>query len=297
LVDKTKVIESAMCKKDYTGVKYETVPSLAMARYQKAFMRNDNEGFSNFKQRLLVDEIKINAGAIYPYDVIKTIQCNGDIEIASKQWSSLPNYMEGCKERILPVCDVSGSMTSLVGNSISALDICISLGLYISERNEGPFKDAFITFSSSPQLQYLTGNLQSRLKQIRFADWGMSTNIEATFDLILNQAIKNDVVEEEMPTTILIMSDMEFDAATDDFSAFEMIENKFHNAGYKMPKIIFWNLVSRNKNFPVQKNQKGAGLISGFSPSILKSILIGKGSDPIEIMLNALNSSRYEQIR
>ena len=100
-----------------------------------------------------------------------------------------------------------------------------------------------------------------------------------------------------MPTTILIMSDMEFDAATDDFTAFEMIENKFHNAGYKMPKIIFWNLVSGNKNFPVQKNQKGAGLISGFSPSILKSILIGKGSDPIEIMLNALNSSRYEQIQ
>jgi hypothetical protein len=299
LVNKTKVIETAMCSKDYSNVRYETVPSLAMARYQKAFMRNDTEGFSKFKDRLLVDDIKINAGAIYPYDILKTLKQKGDEDIATKQWESLPNFMEGCSERILPVCDVSGSMCSPISSSLTPMDVCISLGLYISERNEGPFKNAFISFSESPVLQYLTGDLKSRYRQLSMADWGMSTNLQSTFDLILNQAIKNGVTENEMSTTILIMSDMEFNEATgnSDLTAFEMIEEQYQNAGYKMPKIIFWNLSARSKNFPVQKNQKGAGLISGFSPSILKSILNGKGVDPIGIMLDTLNSPRYEPIQ
>jgi hypothetical protein len=298
LVERTNVIETSMCKKDYTGVEYGKVPSLAMARYQKAFMKNDASGFENYKNALIKGEAKINAGAVYPYDIIKTLRFRGSEDVAMKQWEALPNYMEGSNERVIPVCDVSGSMSTAVsGGNTSAMDVCLSLGLYISERNVGPFKDAFITFSARPQLQVLTGNLRSRLQQLERAQWDMNTNLEATFDLILNQAVKHNVSQEEMPTCILIMSDMEFDSCTGRNTAYGMIEEKYARAGYQLPKVVFWNIASRHDNFPVQKHQTGTGLVSGFSPSILKSVLTGDVMNPVQIMLRTVNTPRYESIQ
>ena len=207
--------------------------------------------------------------------------------------------MEDNNERILPVCDVSGSMSSPAGsNNLSCMDVCISLGLYISERNTGIFKDAFITFSNKPQLQYLKGDLQSRYSQLQSADWGMSTNLEAVFSLILNQAIKFSLPESEMPTSVLIMSDMEFNSATkSDDSALDMIRRKFENAGYQMPKLVFWNIQSRHAgNFPAQVTDNGVALVSGFSPAILKSLLTGEDMSPVSIMNKTINTPRYECI-
>jgi hypothetical protein len=298
IVERTNVIETPMCKKDYTDVEYSKIPSLAMARYQKAFIKNDPSGFESYKNALVKGETKINAGAVYPYDIIKTIRFRGSEDVAMKQWESLPNYMEGSNERVLPVCDVSGSMSTAVsGGNTTALDVCLSLGLYISERNVGPFKDAFVTFSARPKLQVLNGNLRSRLQQLERADWDMNTNLEATFDVILNQAVKHNVPQEEMPTCILIMSDMEFDGCVSGKTAFGMIEEKYARAGYQLPKVVFWNIVSRHDNFPVQKHQNGAGLVSGFSPSILKSVLTGDVMNPVQIMLRTVNTPRYESIQ
>ncbi len=299
LVERTNVIETSMCKKDYTEVEYGTVPSLAMARYQKAFMKNDPSGFEKYKNALVKGEAKINAGAVYPYDIIKTLRFRGSEDVAMKQWEALPNYMEGSHERVLPVCDVSGSMSTAVsGGNTTALDVCLSLGLYISERNVGPFKDAFITFSNRPKLQVLTGNLRSRLQQLERADWEMNTNLEATFDEILNQALKHRVPQEEMPTCILIMSDMEFDSCNSGRNtAYSMIEEKYARSGYQLPKVVFWNIASRHDNFPVQKHQTGTGLVSGFSPSILKSVLTGDVMNPVQIMLRTVNTPRYQSIQ
>ena len=296
LVENTKVIETAMCSKDYSTVNYSHVPSLAMSRYSKAFMKNDEEKFTEYRGLLLNNQVKINTGAIYPYDVIKGLLF-GEEDIANAQWVSLPNFMEGNQERVLPVCDVSGSMSTPVSTNLSAMDICVSLGLYISERNEGPFKDAFVTFSSTPELQYLKGNLKERIFQLASSNWGMSTNIEATFNLILNKAVEGSVPQEEMPTCILIMSDMEFDSAIDNQSAISMIARKYEDAGYELPKIVFWNLCARSSNFPVQTRDENTALISGFSPSILKSVLSGKEMTPITIMLDTVNSDRYQAIQ
>jgi hypothetical protein len=208
--------------------------------------------------------------------------------------------MEGNNERVLPVCDVSGSMSSPAGGNanVTCMDVCISLGLYISERNEGKFKDAFITFSENPQLQYLNGNLSDRHMQLARADWGMSTNLEAVFNLILNQAKKFSLPESEMPTTILIMSDMEFNSATRyKNSALDMIREQYESAGYTMPKLVFWNIQSRNGgNYPVQTTDNGTALVSGFSPAILKSLLTGEDMSPISIMNKTVHSARYEPI-
>ena len=296
LVEQTKVIETAMCSKDYGNVNYEHIPSVAMARYTKAFAKNDSIAFEAYKQSLVKGEAKVNAGAVYPYDILKTLN-RGDQTMASEQWKALPNFLEGSKERVLPVCDVSGSMSTAVSGETTAMDVCISLGLYISERNVGPFQDAFVTFSSNPQLQYLKGDLKARYNQLARADWGMSTDLEATFNMVLNQATKHNVPANEMPTCILIMSDMEFDSAIDgSSSAIQMIANKYKSSGYELPKVVFWNLCSRHDNFPVQAKDENTALISGFSPSILKAVLSGDSMNPVNIMLKTLNTERYNSI-
>jgi len=224
----------------------------------------------------------------------------GDDIVNNKQWESLPNWMEGSVERILPVVDVSGSMDIEVGGNpnLSCMDVAISLGMYISERNEGNFKDAFITFSNNPQLQYLTGSLRDRLNQLRRADWGMSTDLEAVFNLILNQAKINNVPEDNMPTKILILSDMQFNQATrrDEFSAQSMIEAMYEEMGYTKPDIIYWNLNAKGGNFPVEFDKNGTALVSGFSPSILKSILGGKDMTPESILMDTVNDERYSVV-
>ena len=297
LVELTNVVETPMCAGEFDKINYEHVPSLAMSRYSKAFQTKDNARFGEYKTSLASGEAKINASAVYPYDITKNLNY-GDSALAVEQWKALPNFLEGSNERVLPVCDVSGSMDTTIGGNTTAMEVCISLGLYISERNEGPFKDAFVTFSSQPQLQLLTGDLKSRYRQLQNAEWGMSTDLEATFDLVLNQAKKHNVSPEEMPTCILIMSDMEFNQATRaNDTAIDMIRNKYENSGYEMPKVVFWNIASRNNNFPVTADENGTALVSGFSPSILKTVLAGNAMNPVQIMLDTLNTPRYEPIK
>jgi hypothetical protein len=296
LVENTKVVETAMCQKEWGGITYEHVPSVAMSRYTKAFGKHDTDRFTKYK----TGDTKVNAGAVYPYDVVKTLRF-GDKTMANKQWVALPNYMENSGERVLPVCDVSGSMDQPAGSNanVTCMDVCISLGLYISEKNEGAFKNAFITFSEQPQLQYLNGNLSDRFNQLSRAEWGMSTNLESVFNLVLTRAKANRVPESEMPTMIMIMSDMEFNRCirNQSASALDMIRQNYESAGYTMPKVVFWNLQSRNNgNFPVQVTDQGTALVSGFSPAILKSLMAGEDMSPVTIMNKTVHGARYEAI-
>jgi len=299
LVNLTNVVETKMCANDWESIDYSKLPSLASSRYQKSFVKNDYDGYDEYKKDLVAGTAKVNAGAVYPYDIIKSISQGGDTVVSEKQWESLPNWMEGSDERVLPVVDVSGSMCCPAGgnDNLSCMDVAISLGMYISERNEGDFKDAFITFSESPQLQYLTGGLTERILQLRRADWGFSTDLEAVFSLILEQAKLNDIPQDKMPTKIMILSDMQFNQAKHrDLGSQSMIESMYNEAGYKKPDIIYWNLNSGGGNFPVEFNKDGCALVSGFSSSILKPLLAGKNMTPESIMMDTVNDERYSSI-
>ena len=232
-----------------------------------------------------------------------------DNKVANEQWKALPNYLEGANDMILPVVDVSGSMGVSAGGSknVRCIDVAISLGHYFSDRNEGPFKDAFITFCNIPQLQLVNGSLADRYAQMRRADWGMSTNLEATFELILNQAKKHGLTQDQMPNKILILSDMEFNEATggggwrntgSDWNptAQQMIEQMYVDAGYKMPQIVYWNIQSRNGGVPVSFDKSGTALVSGFSPAIMTSLLGGDIESPQQIMDKTILSERYAPI-
>ena len=299
-----------MCAKEWNEINFEHVPSLAMSRYGMAFSKNSQEHFSKYVENLKKGEAKVNTGAIYPYDVTKALFKN---DAAEEQWKALPNFLEGNTEKILPLVDVSGSMDTGCGGNLTCMDVAISLGLYISERNEGPFKDHFLTFSSNPELQHLTGDLKDRFNQMKRADWGMSTNLEKAYKLILDQAVKHNISQEEMPTQLLILSDMEFDQATDQRvevigwgeqsrdtwnpTAQEMVEKMFTDAGYKVPNIVYWNIQSRNGNVPVRFDQDGTALISGFSPSIMTSLLGGAEMNPQSIMMETIGKERYSHIK
>jgi hypothetical protein len=281
LVALTNVVETKMCAQDWTAINYSHVPSLAAARYQKAFGRHDPQGYADYKAKLSTGEAKVNAAAVYPYDVIKSHRFGGDAKVIQAQWDALPDFMGS--ELILPVCDVSGSMTKPVaGNkNLSCLEVCVSLGLYLADKNKGPFKDMFLTFSDKSRLQILRGNLLDKLNQLESAEWGMSTNLESAFTAILNYAVKGKVAAADMPKKIVIFSDMQFNACVNhDDSAMQMIERKYAAAGYALPDVIFWNLDARADQSPVTFDKKGTALVSGFSPSILKSILKGENLTP-----------------
>ena len=304
LVENSNVIETHMCAKEWTKVNYSQVPSVAAARYPRAFMKNDMVRYREYlaalaNPALYEENVKVNASAVYPYDVVKTLR-RGVEELAVEQWKALPNYLEGNTKMLLPVVDVSGSMGSPVsdGSTLTCMDVAISLGLYISEKNVGAFQNAFITFSERPSLQYLKGNLKERFDQLESSDWGMSTDLESVFKLILKKAKSENLDASEMPEQIMILSDMQFNEAISDpsLTAYSMIRENFEEAGYAMPEIVFWNLQSRDRNVPVRFDEAGTALISGFSPSILKSILSGSDISPIEIMYQTINSERYQKI-
>lgn len=298
LVALTKVVEQDMCAKRWNMIEYSHVPSLAAARYQKAFNRNDPMGYAKYKSKLATGEAKINANAVYPYDVIKSGKFGGDHAVMQAQWDALPRYIGD--ELVLPMCDVSGSMGCPVGgnDNLSCMDVCVSLGLYLADKNTGPFKDMFLTFSAKPSINVLKGDLRSKLRQLETANWGMNTNLNAAFDEILRVAVKGKVKAADMPKYLLIMSDMEFDRCTQfDDSAMQMIQRKFEAAGYEVPKIVFWNLHARAGNVPVKYNMKNVALVSGFSPSIMTAVLGAKDMSPVSVMLETLNSERYAAIK
>lgn len=304
LVRLTKVVETQMCAKEWDKINFSHVPSVASARYQKAFGRNAPENYSEYIRELQKPQsqrdpkVKINASAIFPHDVVKSV-ANGNSAVADEQWKALPNFVGDA--RILPMVDVSGSMGYLgspdYGNSPQPINVAVALGLYLSEKNTSEFKDLFLTFSTSPKLVTLKGSLTQRMKQMCKSNWGMSTNLHAAFDEILNTAVRGNVSQMDMPEVLLILSDMQFNqCARYDDSAMKMIERKYRKAGYEIPKIVFWNLSPYgNDNTPVRYDQNGTALVSGFSPSIMKSVLANDLEEftPYNVMLQTLNVDRY----
>jgi hypothetical protein len=302
LVALTNVVETQMCAGDWDNINFSHVPSVAARNYKKAFNRH-TPAFAEYVAKLVAGDktVKVNASAIYPHDVLKGIahsytklnKTETDHVIA--QWDALPNYVGDAS--ILPLVDVSGSMTTSVpGSSVRCLDVAVSLGLYLADKNKGAFKDTFLTFSSKPQLVTLKGNIVDKVEQMSKSNWEMSTNLHAAMDKILSVAVKGNVPASDMPAMLLILSDMQFNqCARHDDTAMQMIERKFADAGYTMPQVVFWNLNSSG-NVPVKADKTGAALVSGFSPSIMTALLAADLDQftPEGIMLKTVMVPRYD---
>jgi hypothetical protein len=303
LVNLTSVVETQMCAKEWDAINFNHVPSVASSRYRKAFSRHTPK-YAEWVAALSKPEsgAKVNASAIFPHDVIGrfinyySINTPDKVEQASAtaQWKALPNYMQN--GNILPIVDVSGSMDTRLGKSgINILQVAVSLGLYCADKNTGKFSDTFLTFSERPELLSLQGDIFSKITQMCSSSWSMSTNLEAAFDVILKTAKGSSVPQEEMPKTLLILSDMQFNCVSgSDVTAIQMIRKKYKNAGYELPNVVFWNLNAAD-SVPVSFHENGTALVSGYNPTILKSILAGADNmTPYGIMMQTIDNPRYQ---
>lgn len=296
LVELSKTVEQDMCARNWADINYSHVPSNAFSRYKKAFAKHAPDSFAQFVTKVETGKAKINAGAIFPHDIINALgkSSSNDTKLATElQWKALPDYLEGSDENILVMCDSSGSMIrGLPGSGVQPIDVAIALSIYMSERMGGYFKDSFLTFSSKPCLQTLYGSLSARVNQLRSASWDMTTDLHAAFQLILSTAKANQLSQSELPTKILIVSDMEFDR-TGNHTNFDAARIAFAAAGYNAPGIVFWNVRGRAGNIPVTQHQSGSALVSGFSPAIVRSVLGQTELAPAEVMMKTLCSERY----
>ena len=292
LVHLTKVVETQMCANKWDEINYSHVPSKAAQIYKNAFKRHDGAGYKTYLEGLVKGTTKVNAGAVYPYEIIRQRTVP---QLMEAQWKAQPDYVpEGVS--FLPIIDCSGSM-GLIGyqaGTVQPIEVAISLGLYLSERNKSIFKDMFVTFSEDPLFQYVKGNLQDRMQQMSTSKWGMNTNIQAVFDKLLTLAVKNNVKQEDMPTHMIIVSDMQFDRCCNNTNNQKEIMRNFKKHGYTAPILVFWNVCDHG-NKPVTEQRENTVLVSGFSPSIMKTLLKAdvESITPVAQMMETLMQERY----
>lgn len=326
------VLERLMSENRWDEIEFDKIPSKAGMIYKNAFARHDIERARSEKNVKTYEEFAkdstttVNAKALYPYECVKAaykLMGNGlsfyddwtpKVELddtnrlmINKYWDNLTDYFNGAALNAIAVVDTSGSMTWPYGGTVCPIDVAISLGLYCAERNSGPFKNHYISFSSTPQLIETRGiDFCDKVNRIYKTNLCENTNIEATFDLILDTIIDNSIPTAEIPHNVIIISDMEFDSARNDFSynvrrrtypketLMENISRKWRSLGFEMPNLIFWNVNARQDNIPM-KSEYGITFVSGFSPVIFEMIMSGKTGE--DLMMDKLNSERYACIK
>ena len=294
------IVERQLSSKQYDKVEYESVPSLAMLKYRNCFKTKDTDRYNKYIQSVVKGENKINASTLYPYDIVRsygshhTSRYDKQLE---QQWKALPNYITKDDWNGLVVADVSGSMSGL------PMDVSISLAIYIAEKTKGEFSDCFITFSERPTFVDIEpyDTLYDKIRKTARANWGYNTDLQKVFDLILNTAIKNKASQPEMPQQLFIITDMEFDYGSNVRGSrktfMENIREKYHQAGYELPKLVWWNVNARNSTFPMTVDEAGVQYVSGCSPVILKTLLGGEFLSPIDVVRNTVDIERYKNVK
>lgn len=293
LSENTDVVEQKMCAKQFDQIEYKHVPSLAMARYGNAFKRNDSARFVEYKEAIAAGAVKAKATSLFPHDLIRSVR--SEPEIANAQWKELKNYIpEGVS--ILPIVDVSASMTCPASGSVTCMDVSVAVGLYLAEKQKSAFKDVIVTFESSPKMfQIPEGTLAERVDAIRKAPWGGSTNFEAAMMLVLRHAVQNNVHPDDMPDYLICCSDMEFNQSSCGHRTnFDVAKQAFAEAGYILPTLIFWQLNGRMNNLQVKAHTENTAMISGFSPAIMEAVLGCNTPTPRSIMEAAVMNPRYD---
>ena len=292
-----RILENNLREKDYT-FDYAKQPSKAMFKYRRAFLRNDGERYGAFMERVKKGEASLHTGTLVPYEIVAPFfsrsVSNEERAAIDATWNAQEDFTTG--ENALVVIDGSGSMYAARDPMPAA--VALSLGVYFAERNTGAFRNHFITFSENPQLVEIKGgDILDRIRYCHDFNEVANTNVQKVFELILSAAVKNRVPRKELPSTVYIISDMEFDYCTSDASLtnFEYAKRLFARHGYPLPRLVFWNVASRNRPQPVTVNDRGVALVSGCSPRIFSMVMDGE-LDPWTYMLSIVDTERYAPI-
>ena len=233
-----------------------------------------------------------------PYDIVEKIMemtWRGirvkEDDVLEAQWRQLPDYVEAGTNALV-IADTSGSM---YGRPMAT---SVGLAVYFAERNTGPYHNMFMSFSGTSRIQMLKGEtLAQKIRSINMRDWANNTNLQAAFSHVLEIAVKNHVAQEDMPKSLIVISDMEIDYCGDkDWTFYEKMARRFRNRGYQIPNIIFWNVASRHDVFHADKNRVGVQLVSGQSAAVFRQVMQCVGLNPVEAMEKIIGSDRYAAI-
>lgn len=318
LRSRINIVEKLMSENRWDEIEFDKIPSRAGMIYKNAFARRDiiKAKYEAFAKS---ETTKVNAKTLYPYECVSQVANHiswytdrmalSDVDRAmiNKYWDNLADYFNGASFNALAVVDTSGSMTG--SQAAAPINVAISLGLYCAEKAKGPFAGHYVSFSSRPQLIATEGvDFCDKVARIYRTNLCENTNIEATFDLLLRTAIDNHCTQDDLPQNLIIISDMEFDAAVGSWgyrarsgvntgnveTVLEGIARKWQEHGYQMPHLIFWNVDARQNNIPMLGNGP-ISYVSGFSPSIFETIMSGKTG--YDLMMEKLNSERYAAVK
>lgn len=280
------VVEVKMSANEWGKIDYERVPSKAMSNYDNTFENHDSVRFLNYLNDVKEGKAKINVSTLYPYDIIEKLD-NSTNDTCELQWKALPNYVEG-DNNFLVMADVSGSM---YGRPMAT---SVGLAIYFAERNHGEYAGKFMTFTNDPHLVTIKGNTLADKYRSVTKEVGYSTNLEKAFDAVLNTAVRTHCSQGELPKALIVISDMEIDAWNGGSLTFtEEMRKRFADAGYEMPKLVYWNVDSRHDTFLASKNDPNTILVSGQSASTFKNLIKGIECSAFEIMEQTLNDERY----
>lgn len=316
-----KVLEQEISANQWDNIDFTTVPGGAMKKYTKAFLRHQKKRYNEYLDALVngkkitiikddgtvvEKDAKINTKHLFPYEIIEkyagyeyhSIQIvQPDLEA---MWNGIEDYVEGAKVSSIVVADVSGSMYG------RPMDTSVGLAIYFAERNQGPFRNKFLTFSSYPTWVSLPENstLADKINITSTADWGNSTNLEAALDLILTTAVEYKLVQKDLPKSLVIITDMEFNVCVGDNSGYyntrmtfyDQMKAKYESHGYAIPEIVFWNVDARNNTYHATENVPHVRMVSGQAASVFKSLIDNKTHTPYDFMLSVLNNARYETV-
>ena len=299
-----KLLEQFMCAKDWDNIDLSKVPSVAMHIHGKpnhAFDRHIQDKFRAWKEGLATGKTKVNASVLFPHQVVEQYYGPYDAlkdtvdELVEAQWQvMLQNARDvGTMSRTLVMSDVSGSMSGL------PMMVSIALGLLISDVVVDEFKNLVMTFEEKPRFHHVVGaNLLEKVRCLASAPWGGSTNFMAALRLILHTAQAKQTSQDKMPDKLIVVSDMQFDAADGNSATnYAVLKQEFQAAGYKVPHLIFWNVNGRVTDAPTVASEGNVSLLSGFSPSVLKAVLTGEQVTPFQTMMNAILDERYDLIQ
>ncbi|KAJ1695333.1 hypothetical protein LUZ63_012031 [Rhynchospora breviuscula] len=205
-----KLPEVYMSAQRWADLPYSRVASVAMKRYKKLFKKYDKERFEEYLTKVEEGKAKISAGALFPHEIAAPAYRGEDDKVAELQWQRVVDDLleKGTLSNCIAVCDVSGSMSG------TPMEVCIALGVLVSELSEEPWKGKVITFHESPSIQIIRGkSLKEKISFVRGINWGMSTDFQAVFDQILDTAVRAKIKPEGMVKKVFVFSDMEFNVA------------------------------------------------------------------------------------
>ena len=292
------IVEALMSAGRWDEIRYSAVPSRAMMIYRKAFIKHDAERYGRFIRKAVEGEEKIHSATLYPYDIVEKVMDMGWIrckiredEVLEAQWRQLPDYAEKGTNALV-IADTSGSMCG------RPMATSVGLAVYFAERNTGAYHNMFMSFSGTSRIQVLKGEtLAQKIGSINMSDWQNNTNLQAAFDHVREIAVANHISAEEMPKSLIVISDMEIDYCGDrNWTFYEKMARRYADYGYQIPNIIFWNVASRHDVFHADKSRIGVQLVSGQSASVFRQVMQCVGMTPVEAMEKTINAERYAAI-